>query len=291
MKSLLALILLAISGTVCAEWFDGIRFDDEDPSPKVFRAQGAEVTLRAVQYPEDEDFETITATFHYPGFQPISIVLDDEMLRQHSKSIGIGKLGTDDEAPSLIIQTYTGGAHCCFVIDAVIPVAGRFQHIAVGGWDGGALEDFPHDVDGDGHADFVLHDDAFDYAFGSYADSWNPPQIINIRHGQVVDVSAEPGFGHLFEAYSRRAREACARTFDEFRNGACAAYAASEARLGKPEAALTFADAAANQAAQDFLPRGCKVKYERVCPDGQHISFDNFSSAIRWFLREHGYMR
>jgi len=290
MKSLLALILLAISGTACAEWFDGIRFDDEDPSPKIFRAQGAEVILQAT--PEDEDFETLTVSFHYPGFQSISIVLDNEMLmlRHHSKSIGIGKLAAHDEAPSLLIQTYTGGAHCCYMIDAIIPVAGRFQHIAVGGWDGGALEAFPHDVDGDGHADFVLRDDAFGYAFGSYADSWKPPQVINIQHGQVVDVSAEPGFGHLFEAYSHRAREACARTVDKFRNGACAAYVASEARLGKLETALGFVDTAANQEAKEFLPRGCKVKYERVCPQGQVISFDNFSGAIRWFLREYGYV-
>jgi len=290
MKSMLALVLLVLSGTACAEWFDEIRFDD-DPAPKVFRAQGAEVMLQAVQYPEpNEDFETLTVTFHYPGFQPKSIVLDDEMLRQHSKSIGIGRLGLDDEAPSLLIQTYTGGAHCCFVINAIIPVAGRFQHIAVGGWDGGALEAFPQDVDGDGHADFMLHDDAFNYAFASHAGSWKPPQVINIRHGQVVNVSAEPGFRHLFEEYSRRAREACANTFNEFRNGACAAYAASEARLGKLEAALGFVDTAANQETTEFLPRGCKVKYERVCPQGQVISFDNFSGAIRWFLREYGYV-
>jgi len=206
--------------------------------------------------------------------------------------IGIGKLAVSDETASVLFQSYSGGAHCCWSLMAAVPVDGRFQAVDVGGWDGTGLEVFPRDVDGDGHVDFVWNDGAFNYAFSSYAGSWPPPQIVNLLHGQVVDVSARPGFDPLFEAFSRKARVACAEEdIGPERNGACAGYVAAEARLGRLEAALEFADAMADNGPDATLPGGCRTGGSAyACPDDQKIRFEDFSSAIRWFVRDRGYV-
>lgn len=119
-----------------------------------------------------------------------------------------------------------------------------------------------------------------------------PPQIKNIYRGQVVDLSAQPQFQTLFNEFSNKAREACADKTNSDRNGACAGYVAAEARLGRLESALKFADLMAYKGSDQTLPSKCKVEYvDYVCPTGRDITFGSFYSAIRWFLNENGYMQ
>ena len=105
--------------------------------------------------------------------------------------------------------------------------------IDFGEWDGDYSDRMPSDLDGDGVIDFVFYDNAFLYAFASYAESGAPPLVMNVVDGDVVDVSDRPGFRYLFEDALREHRQYCLRPRDMSPNGACAAYAAAAARVGR----------------------------------------------------------
>lgn len=286
MRKRVAILLLATSTSVWAEKFEKIEFGN-DPSAKVINYSGMEVTVQSL--PEDEYSAKVIAAIRYPGFQPMLIELEAAP-SGYSRGIGIGKLSASDQAPSVIFQSFSGGAHCCSTIVAAVPAGGKYRKVELGTWDGEGISEFPRDVDGDGNADFLMSDGTFNYAFSSYAGSWAPPQVKNIYRGQVVDVSAQPEFRALFEDFSRRTQVACADRSNPDRNGACAGYVASEARLGKLEAALKFADTMSYKGSDLILPSKCKVEYVNyACPPGQEITFGSFYSAIRWFLNEHGY--
>jgi hypothetical protein len=61
------------------------------------------------------------------------------------------------------------------------------------------------------------------------------------------------------------------------------------ARLGRGEEGI--GTAVANAERSDWYPDDCAVApVDKVCPDGKQLEFSNFSQALRWFLKEHGYI-
>jgi hypothetical protein len=143
--------------------------------------------------------------------------------------------------PIVLFQAYSGGAHCCTSVKAIVPENGRLQAVEIYDGDGGPVTSAPRDVDGDGRIDFVFPDNAFYYAFASYAESLAPARIVNIVDGRAVDVSDRPEFRGVYEGEIADARTACtggdAGDDGGNPNGACAAYVAIAARLGRFDAA------------------------------------------------------
>jgi hypothetical protein len=91
-----------------------------------------------------------------------------------------------DGEPEVIVDAYTGGAHCCTV--------SRIYRFASGVY--AALDhDWANqvyrlsDLNGDGRPEFISADDAFSYAFGSYAESRWPLLILAYRSGHLRDVT------------------------------------------------------------------------------------------------------
>jgi hypothetical protein len=81
-----------------------------------------------------------------------------------------------DGEPEVLVDAYTGGAHCCVVSEIL-----RFTGTGYSG-----LEAFwgdpgyrLRDLDGDGRPELVSADDAFAYAFSSYAASFLPPYVVD----------------------------------------------------------------------------------------------------------------
>ena len=192
----------------------------------------------------------------------------------------------DAERRYVLFQSFSGGAHCCNMIQLILPEDGRLQRIELGEWDGGYLDEMPTDLDGDGRIDFVLRDDVFLYAFTSYAESFPPPQVINIVGGSPVDVSASPAFRPLFESAMADARPLCV---EEHANGACAAYVATAARVGRLDQAWAEMLQAYHRDADWPFPVECRVTAaEGQCPEGQRI--ETYPDALRQFLIDHGYI-
>jgi hypothetical protein len=186
-------------------------------------------------------------------------------------------------------QAHTGGAHCCFHVQLAIPDGPTPGVVYLGAFDMEMMDRAPEDRDGDGLADFVMRDDRFHYAFASFAGSFAPPQILNVQGGRVVDVSAAPGFRALFEEHLEETREGCLSSSGD-RNGACAAYAASAARLGRFESAWPEIERAYERGGEWLYPGDCGdgVAADSCAPE-RMVRYD-FPTALRRFLVRHGYL-
>jgi hypothetical protein len=151
--------------------------------------------------------------------------------------LSVGRL--DAEGHRFVMwQAYTGGAHCCFDIQLILPDGPERGVVSLGAFDMEMMTDIPADVDGDGRTDFVFRDNSFLYAFASFAASFAPPQIWNVEGGRAIDVSAAPRYRTLFVDAMAETRPICLdpRGGDD-RNGACAAFVAAAARTGDFEGA------------------------------------------------------
>jgi hypothetical protein len=81
-----------------------------------------------------------------------------------------------DGEPELLVDAYTGGAHCCALTE-VLRFNGTAYTTFEASWGNIGYE--LKDLDGDGRPDFVTADDAFSYAFSSFAGSYHPPLVLD----------------------------------------------------------------------------------------------------------------
>lgn len=258
----------------------------------IYTVNGVTVRIAKQADSESPDLVMPVVTVSAKGMKPVTMT-GESSLGSYEHHIGVGKLNAADSLPSVILQSYSGGAHCCTVIKAAVPDKGTFKIVSLGAWDGEGLEEFPRDISGDGVADFELLDNSFLYAFASYADSWAPPLIMNVKDGKAEDVSSSPAFRKLYEADLVRARKHClGQSADTgYRNGACAAYGADAAMLGRYPAARAEIERAHQTDSDWDLPTGCLVpETDNGCPEGKEYRYKSFPEALDAFLKKQGYL-
>lgn len=201
-------------------------------------------------------------------------------------AFAVTRLDASDIVSQVLVSTFTGGAHCCSVLTVVESRDGAWRTYDLGSWDGDTPA-MPRDLDGDGVKEFRFVDQAFLYAFASYAESWAPPVIQNRVDGRIEDVSKASVYRPVFDKAAADSRIACL----ERSNGACAAYVASAARAGRLDGAWAEMLDAYDQASDWTLPTACRVRTSGSCPVGAEMTFSTFPEALQWFLGEHGYTR
>ena len=262
------------------------------PGPVTITSDGAEVRLEPVADPVDNGAIDVSASVRLAGYPVITVAEGAATSRYYERWVGIGRLAQSDPAPSVLLAGFSGGAHCCATLKAIVPYEGRLRVLEFEPVDGEPDEAFPRDIDLDGIIDFVRQDDSFRYEFAGGGASWSPPIVYNIREGRIVDASTRPGFRYLWEDYAREARIHCADQTDEERNGACAVYVAAAARLGRYSEAMREIQSLARSGADITLPQGCRVALvDDECPAGNEVAFQTFPAALNWFLQAHGYIQ
>lgn len=200
-------------------------------------------------------------------------------------AFAVTRLDAKDAVSQVLVSLFTGGAHCCSVVTVLESRDGEWRTYDLGSWDGDTPV-MPWDSDGDGVKEFHFVDQAFLYAFASYAESWAPPVIQKIADGRVQDVSKAAAYRSIYEQAAVSSRTACL----EKSNGACAAYVASSARSGRLDAAWAEMLNAYDQVSAWQLPTACRVRTSGSCPTGAEMTFSTFPEALQWFLGEHGYI-
>ncbi len=151
------------------------------------------------------------------------------------QAVTVEDLDRDGE-PEVLLDLYSGGAHCCFstwiyhYTQGAIPLYSPLVH------DWGNAGHRLEDLDGDGSLEFVSADDAFSYAFTSYAASRRPPRIWRFDGRQLENVTRE--YPKLIEEDAVR----CWSAFEELSpkdpkgdevRGVAAAYVADHCLLGR----------------------------------------------------------
>ena len=241
------------------------------------------------EWGEDTEVPRIRLVAEFPGVAPFAVPLIETVGDTYGYSVGIGRLNPADASPAIVIAGYTGGMHCCHTMQVVSMVGGEPRIAELPLRDGEPEIAFPSDLDGDGTIDFLRPDGRFNYAFTAYAFSVAPPRYYNIVDGEARDVSTAPRYDALYRRFAAAMQRDCASD-EKGRNGACVAYAAAMARLGKAEDGIAFAVTHADDSG--WYPDSCKVPLdeEDACPDGKERSFASFEDALRWFLADTGWI-
>lgn len=223
------------------------------------------------------------------GQAPITVTGTDTSLG-FDVNVTVGRW-TRAGAPFVLFETFSGGAHCCTDTQVIYPDGAQLRLVDLGLADGAPGGRVPRDEDGDGRVDFINRDNAFLYAFTSYAESSAPVTVTNIIDGSAVDVSTRPAFRHHDEEMARTTRRECGDRTNPGRNGACATYVAVSARMGRFDQAMAEVAPLWERHPSNEWPTGCRVTPgEEGCPDSQVITYPDFPTALRAFLAENGYI-
>jgi hypothetical protein len=184
-----------------------------------------------------------------------------------------------DGTVEVILEVYTGGAHCC--VEAWI-YHGAKKTVAKFADAGYRLRD----LDGDGRPEFLTADAAFAYAFSSYAASRFPLLVLDWQGDKLMDVTrslpaVRPRLlreAKRFRSDYLKARKRIHRGRGHFDIGdvetvrsALAAYAADECTLGRCRRGLAVVHRA--------------VRRHDVRPNGP-----GFERRLKRFLRSLGYL-
>jgi hypothetical protein len=203
---------------------------EQFPRPVRFRAGSLRFLLKPV-WPE-KDLVGARITIFSLGRRPFTITSEESIIEAPT-TIWVGRWNRAGQ-PFVVIDTYSGGAHCCDDLRLLIPERDRFRVVDLGSYDGIAIPSQPKDLDGDGRIDFLVDDEEFIDTFAGHAESLAPPKILNVVNGRVVDVSARHSFAPIFRRDMADTRKRClSPKSNPQRNGPCAAYVADAARVGQ----------------------------------------------------------
>jgi hypothetical protein len=140
-----------------------------------------------------------------------------------------------DGEPEVLVDVYTGGAHCCALTE-IFAFNGTTYAPLEAYWGNTGYE--LRDLDGDGRPELSGYDDAFAGAFTAYAASMFPPRVVDYDpavKGGLRDVTRR------FPALIRRNQRSALRALRRARRqhyetlGAVAAYVADLYLLGRAD--------------------------------------------------------
>lgn len=187
-----------------------------------------------------------------------------------------------DGTAEVVVQTFTGGAHCCLATTTYTWQNEQFTPVYFGYLDGGGGEF--RDLNDDGLMEFVTFDNAFLYSFSSYAGSYPPSVILTYENGAYRDTTTQ------FTNYLDDTAAGMRFTVEdpEFadrgdKNGVLAGYVAQNIRLGRYREAWLFM--------LSHYDRTDDWGLNTYTDDGEATqAFADFPTALYAFLQELGYL-
>lgn len=180
-----------------------------------------------------------------------------------------------DGEPEVLVDLYTGGAHCCFST-LFLRFDGRRYRGLMHVWGNVGYRLARLDADG---PELVSADDRFAYEFASFAQSAFPVQIWRYERGSLLDVTGDYRYAvrndanQLWNSYLRLRGQPQADV-----RGILAAWLADEYRLGRAAEGWKQIDAAYRRG-DVSAPR-----VDTLWPAGRR-----YLSALRGFLVKSGY--
>src|SRR3984885_14611862 len=124
--------------------------------------------------------EPVTSTFCGNDCAPLSAI-------SGKSAVALVDLEHNDQ-PDVVLDLYSGGAHCCTIVQVFSLDPGTMTYVETEtnfGDPGARIVDLRHN----GRYEFLTADDAFAYEFTDYAGSGLPIQILRFTGGGFVDVT------------------------------------------------------------------------------------------------------
>ncbi len=184
----------------------------------------------------------------------------------------------NDDRPEVIVETYTGGAHCCTVHQIYRWTGREFEEFSLGPADGrgGSFQD----LDNDGDLEFLSFDGGFLYRFSSYAGSFPPSRILSLGDFGFEDVTRE--YPQELRSRAEEMRSVVEERDYEI-NGVLAGYVAQKILLDEFEGAWAFM--------LEHYDREDDWGLDIYNEDGEVIGqHPDFPTALRAFLVDSGYL-
>lgn len=165
---------------------------------------------------------------------------------EENHNVEVRDLDGDGE-PEVLVNGYTGGAHCCVLL-------GIWDYRAPAGIYGAVVRNFGSssfnliDLDGDGRPELQTDDVRFEDLFSSHAASFPPPRILS--YGRPNGVARFKDVTKRFPAIIRRNAAEAKKLFKEFSardgitdaGGVVSAYVADQYLLGRGQVGLRELD-------------------------------------------------
>lgn len=188
----------------------------------------------------------------------------------------------NNKTPEIIVQTYSGGAHCCTSFIIYTWLENKFVKDEITYLDGGG--GVFKDLDKDGNSEFITSHNGFLYLFSSYAGSYPPSLIYSFNEGKLKENTRNyPDYLREREKKMLNSlRENQKRNYEV--NGILAGYVAQKILLGEYQQGWEFMlknyDKNSDWGLTIYNDKGEKVgKY----PD--------FPTALRAFLFQQEYLK
>ncbi len=150
----------------------------------------AGITVVMASTPDKEDLRIPTFVARAGGTELFRLEIPDASADTPRSNVQFAQLDPATKAPQIILSSFSGGPHCCTTTRIATKQAdGSWKILDAGTTDGigYALED----VDGDGFVELIDVDNAFLYAFSSYAGSVAPPKLYQVANGAFTDVTRQ----------------------------------------------------------------------------------------------------
>ncbi|WP_330203772.1 hypothetical protein [Cyanobacterium sp. Dongsha4] len=188
----------------------------------------------------------------------------------------------DNPYPYIVIQTYSGGAHCCTSFYIYTWLDGKFVETSIENLNsgGGIFKDLKED----NSLQFVTNDNSFLYAFSSYAGSYPPSLIYDVKKGELIENTRNyPNYlQETADDMLTALKEGIANDYEV--NGVLAGYVAQKILLDEYEEGWQFM--LENFDRNDTTGLTIyNAEFEEV---GQH---PDFPTALKAFLQERGYLK
>jgi hypothetical protein len=256
----------------------------KDGKTHTYAAGGYRLTLTSRPVAKDAPPVPVL-TVAAPGAPPLTLTGVGGFPGNAVALVGVVKLDPKAARPAVLMQTFSGGAHCCTTLKLGLLTDGawRAYEMTFDGDPGKAIVDTT-----DGAPPVLLISDGnFDYAFASHAGSYLLERAYAVRGGRLYDISGEARMAARRRDAMGKTLVGCSATTPD-RNGACAAYVAAASLLGKRAAAwrkmLTIYDRTGN-----VWPNGCRVDPANGCPKDQVLESKSYTASLAWFLWRYGY--
>jgi len=222
------------------------------------------------------------------GKAVFSFHTDDEYSQWGSEA-AVLRLDPQASDPQLVFTRFTGGAHCCTQTWVATKPQGQeaWTLVEADVLDGGGYA--YKDLDGDGVLEFMSVDNSFLYAFDSYAGSFAPVRVSQLRGGKLQDVSNDPAFRSELKRDLARMEFSTKLDPQVWRaNGFLAGWLAAKMRLGQGDEAWQVVTENADRKS-DFGPQVCKTGKPVETCDFDDLERVPVLKALAQFMAERDY--